>query len=376
MRKIAQLFMLGFLVLNPCSQLRAQETAPPAANQKTLVVAAESKYDSIIAIPPITSVIIALTFGANKAPRPDAIDLLAWRDKEQNTNGLQSPNLPPWHLVVSYEQFDGDGDNINSGVFEEYWVGPNKYKRSYKSDRFHQTDYGTSKGLFRQGDQQFPDPAQTQVRSAIVDPFSYPPTLGGVRGRNLVRTFSGYRLECTVIESDNSVVAAEYCFEPGGSILRYSRGEGWLQTVYNQTFSFQDRNVAREVDVTDGGKPFLKMRVEKIESLSAPDDAIFAPPANAAGPLGDRISGVIPKPINMSIQPKWPESLQHQNFTVTAEIVIGKDGRVITAHAVSGPPEGYKACEDAVRKWTFAPYLVSGKPVEVEQKVQCSYAHR
>jgi outer membrane biosynthesis protein TonB len=50
--------------------------------------------------------------------------------------------------------------------------------------------------------------------------------------------------------------------------------------------------------------------------------------------------------------------------------VIGKDGRVISAHAVSGPPDAYKAAEAAARKWRYQPYLVVGEPTEVETKVQ------
>jgi len=57
---------------------------------------------------------------------------------------------------------------------------------------------------------------------------------------------------------------------------------------------------------------------------------------------------------------------------VTAEIVIGKDGHVVSARGISGPAEAYKGCEDAVRKWVFVPYLVLGKPVEVETKVMCN----
>lgn len=69
---------------------------------------------------------------------------------------------------------------------------------------------------------------------------------------------------------------------------------------------------------------------------------------------------------------QWPASFGLQHFTVTTEIVIGKDGHVASAHGVSGPAEGYKACEESVKKWVFAPYLVLGKPVEVETKIMCS----
>jgi hypothetical protein len=62
--------------------------------------------------------------------------------------------------------------------------------------------------------------------------------------------------------------------------------------------------------------------------------------------------------------------LRPQHFIAVVEIVIGKDGHVVSAHGVSGPPEGYKASEDAVRKWVFKPYLVLDKPVDVELKVE------
>jgi len=44
---------------------------------------------------------------------------------------------------ASYDQFDEDGDNIHSGVDEEFWAGPKKYRRIYKSDNLNQTDYAT-----------------------------------------------------------------------------------------------------------------------------------------------------------------------------------------------------------------------------------------
>lgn len=135
---------------------------------------------------------------------------------------------------------------------------------------------------------------------------------------------------------------------------------------------FRDVTLQQEVDVTDGGKPYLKLHFETIEFLSHVDDASFLPPRDAVGPLGNRVSGVHLVPIDMSSIPQWPASLRQQHFTVKVEIIVGKDGHVISAHAISGPPEEYKACENAVRKWIFKPYLVLDKPVEVEQKVECS----
>jgi hypothetical protein len=132
----------------------------------------------------------------------------------------------------------------------------------------------------------------------------------------------------------------------------------------------QGRNLARDLDVTDGGKPYLKLRIQTIELISRLDDAEFAPPPDAVGPMGDRISGVSPDKITKLGFPQWPASLRGQHFTVVVEYIIGKDGHVFGVHAVSGPREAYKACEDEVRRWVFKPYLVLDQPVEVEQKTE------
>jgi hypothetical protein len=59
----------------------------------------------------------------------EAIDLPSWLSKVASLNGLQSPDLLPWHIVLTYDQFDRDGDNIHSGVYEEYWTSTNRRKR-------------------------------------------------------------------------------------------------------------------------------------------------------------------------------------------------------------------------------------------------------
>src|ERR1700675_4727416 len=366
----------SILVVSSLAVVHGQEAHPTPArgtgDLKTVVVVTETKSDSVIAVPPARSATFSFK-SEKKKEGPDALNLPERLSKQKTLNGLESPDLLPWHIVVTYDQFDEDGDNVHSGVYEEYWVGAKKYKRIYKSDNFNQTDYATDKGLYRYGDQAWPNRAQSQVRAEVMAPFAYAATLQGFHARSVERTFSGHKLQCTLIERDSRISdPTQYCFEPESPILRYSRGDGWFQTVYNQILPFQGRNLAREVDVTDGGKPYLDLRVEKVELISHFDDAEFIPPRDAVALLGDRVSGVNPTPVNMSSYPQFPAPLRSQHFIVKLEIVIGKDGHVISAQGVARPPEAFKACEDSARKWVFKPYLVLDKPVEVEQKVECS----
>jgi hypothetical protein len=366
--------ILSILLLSSLLVVHAQDAPTPAnlTNLKTLVVAPEPSSDAVIAVPPITSERVVLE--GRKHDADTDLNLQGWLAKEASLNGLQSTDAHPWHIVITYDEFDEDGDNVHSGTYEEFWVGPKEYRRIYRSDNFNQTDYATDRGLFRSGDQRWPNRFELQVRDEVIAPFSYATTLRGVHATRVERTFSGYNLACVLIEKDSMRLSdpTQYCFEPHSSILRYSHGFGGLQTAYNRIVSFQERNIAKDVDVTDGGKPHLKLQVKTIESASNLTEADFTPPPDAIGPIGGRISGVVPALI------KWPpaqipNSLRGQRFSVQVEFVIGTNGHVISARAISGPKDGRKACEDSVRKSLYEPFFVLDKPVEVETKTECDF---
>lgn len=351
----------------------------PAATQsaapRVIVAAPTASSDSVIAVPPETSWTGSLNFAAKRpVATQHAGDLADWIGKESALNGLRSTDLTPWHIVISFDQFDDDGDNVHSGVFEEFWVGPKEYKLTYKTDDLSQTDYATGQGLFRSGDQQWPNRAEVQVRAEVTDPFYYAASLQGFHPRSAERVFGARSLDCVDLErTEPGAISGptQYCFDHDGSALRYIRGEGWFQTTYNGIVSFQGRNIAQEAEVTDGGKPYLKMRVESIETISSVDERDFVPPQDAIPLQGKRLSGVRAQPLHTAF-PEWPNSLRQQHFSVTVEIVIGKDGKVVSAQATAGPPEAYKAAESTARKWLFQPYLVLGEPTEVETKIVLS----
>lgn len=358
--------LLLTLVIGVQAQSGPEPTGAVAA--KTIVITSDPQSNSTIAIPPIRE--MRFTPGNKGKERGETIDLTSWLNHVTAVNGLESLDAPAWHIVVSYDQYDEDGDNVNSGVYEEFWAGPRKYKRTYKSDTLNQTEYATAKGLFRVGDQKWPDQASLAVRSEIVAPFDGVATMSGAVGRKEERTFGNSKLDCVFLYGNSQMIPSEppqYCFEPGADVLRYSRGDGWFQTAYNQIAQLQGRSIAHDVVVTTAGKPYLKLHVASLDPITNVNDADFTPPPDAL-PIGNRISGVRTKAIK-SVGPESPQSLRGQHWTAHVQIVIGKDGHVVTAHTIDGPPEAAKACEEAAMKWVFVPYLVLGEPVEVETRI-------
>jgi protein TonB len=59
----------------------------------------------------------------------------------------------------------------------------------------------------------------------------------------------------------------------------------------------------------------------------------------------------------------------HEQGTVVLAATISKTGAIENLRLVSGPLMLAPAAEDAVRTWRYRPYLLNGKPVEVETTV-------
>lgn len=75
------------------------------------------------------------------------------------------------------------------------------------------------------------------------------------------------------------------------------------------------------------------------------------------------------------VDPVYPEDAKRANLqgVVVLATVIGRDGNVEKVRPVSGPDVLASAAMDAVRWWRFQPYLVNGKPVEIETMVAVDF---
>ncbi len=88
------------------------------------------------------------------------------------------------------------------------------------------------------------------------------------------------------------------------------------------------------------------------------------PPKPSPPPRVSR--GVLQGEALVKVQPIYPSIAKQINASgeVQVEVIIGENGRVISAKAISGHPVLRSAAEDAARKWVFKPTLLDGKPVK------------
>lgn len=77
-------------------------------------------------------------------------------------------------------------------------------------------------------------------------------------------------------------------------------------------------------------------------------------------------SGVMAGQILTKVPPAWPEGVPG---VITLHIIIRKDGTVGSVDVLSGKPEFAAAAIEAVKQWTYRPYLLNGEPMEVDTTV-------
>jgi TonB family protein len=321
--------------------------------------------------------------GANTAPAADAQsaanmpkDPSAILSMAAKLNGLNGPNLQPWHIKANYQTFDLTGKPQDSGTYEEFWISDRKYRRGYTSMNFTQTDVATGSRLFRSGNQNWPELLEEGVRRDLTQPVPELNFRNFTLGKKK-RSLGPAGLLCITLTSEQMYAdTALYCFAQDQPVLRIDSSTGGnYQTIFNSIVLFQGHFVAKDIRLESEGKPRLALHVETIEAISRINDSDFVPPSDAIEIPRGQVT--LPQTAVqafrlLTVAPIYPSiaKTDHVQGTVVVQTTIGTDGTVIAARAISGPPGLRQASVDSVRQWKFRPFLILGEPVEVETQLQ------
>ncbi len=108
--------------------------------------------------------------------------------------------------------------------------------------------------------------------------------------------------------------------------------------------------------------------------------AVADVPSNAPGK--DQNQTIVKIPANVVAgrilthpMPVYPKDAKKKHITgqVILHAIIGTDGKVQQLVALTGPEELRSSALDAVQRWTYLPYVVTGRPVAVDTTITVSY---
>jgi protein TonB len=112
-------------------------------------------------------------------------------------------------------------------------------------------------------------------------------------------------------------------------------------------------------------------------SSASPADLGKALSSSPAMPkLGTPISqGVAGGTLAYKVQPIYPPEARrlHLEGTVVFDATITERGQIDNLKLVSGDPILARAATDAVSKWRYAPYLLNGKPISKQTRINIRF---
>lgn len=133
--------------------------------------------------------------------------------------------------------------------------------------------------------------------------------------------------------------------------------------------SISDPNTRPKGVLASSNRPRLATAAEVPTAAVAPAISVGGPRpvAPSRGLVQSGSAGIMAANLISSPTPAYPAEASEAKVEgeVTINALVGKDGNVLIARVVSGPPLLREAALKAVEKWQYHPYLVSGKPVTI-----------
>jgi TonB family protein len=323
-------------------------------------------------------------------------------------NLLSQTGDQTWHLKVAFQIFDDHGNAKDQGIYDEFYVSPSKFKRSYSATGFSQSDYGTDKGMFRSGSPNWPYQLLGYLRQAYVYPSTGMLQIPRLDLSPELRDVKGAKYLCipmkTRPQSPSAVpqLIATYCFAGGPDSLRItylSSREGPITLIRNHPVSFEERSIPGDLELDIAGKLALSAHIETLAPVTAADESVFTPPPDVtplriqmiqmkrSGPAADTVqiltAGKAEIPAKSALdllliktQPQYPPIARAARVqgTVVLGCTISKTGSIEDLQVISGPAMLQQAALDAVKQWTYKPYILNGEPVEVMTTINVDFS--
>jgi len=327
---------------------------------------------------------IFLAFVAASALSLPAEDIAVLKSRLHTADvesSLNSPDLKPWHLLLSFQLLDAKEQPKETGTIEEWWAGPKLHKTIYTSPSYTNTELVNEQGLYKTAPNLYPPEMLALVYTQVVHPMPAPAEIDDAKPDLRKQDFGKVPLDCIMLSQPIKNVAypplglfPTFCFDRDKTLLRATFNYGSLLITRNHMGLFQGKSVVLDQAISLNNVPTIKAHLDKLVGAQL-TSADFLPAAEMAkieeGPLTVP-NGVMTGSVVTKINPIYPERAKanHVSGDVMLKALIGTDGRIHMLKLLSTPdPDLALASFAVVRQWTYKPYLLNGKPVSVDTTI-------
>lgn len=321
-----------------------------------------------------------------------ADDTQALKDRlhlaEKDTS-LTADDVQPFYLKMSVQLFDAKGAPSENGTVEVFWAGDHKKKIVYTLPSLSMTEVRPGKETFRTANATAAPELMDFLLRQVFHPMPDASEIDQF-GPLMNQVKFGAVLDCIMLVGPLGGQAEvpvglfpTYCLTENSSMLRVAIHDGNQIVLRNSITTFQGRHVAHDIVVQSGKLQVAEAKIVSIEQRPLTDAELSTEglPSDGQRPPLDtlvRVSGGVIQ--GMAINrpsPVYPAmaKARHAQGSVVLRARIGKDGRVHDLEVISSPVSDLAmTAVQAVRQWTYRPYLLAGAPVDVDTTINVNFA--
>jgi len=312
--------------------------------------------------------VLSFSLGASFATAIDSPADLPKKAVERSQ--ITSSGSRPFVLKATVVEITNLANVDYRAEIEEYWMAPDKWRRSVKTNNFSQTlivnGEKTSEQLIGE---YYPNWLRTII-SALLDPGSSVkgidlsqssdnPMIGGSEVCRRFTFMAG-------IQPVSNKVFSSFCFD--GGLLKSVSMPGY-DASYSDYKTFAGKKVAHRIREYIEPGTELEATIKELSELKSPDEALFVITEKNSPLQTIRITEQTLRTLAAGTQEvRWPTVRSGaEKGTLSLYICIDRSGRVREIYDLNSSNAGLSdATRDQVLKWQFKPAVNQGHPVQVE----------
>ena len=308
----------------------------------------------------------------------DGSDLVARINRATAQASLVAIKQRPWHLKLDVTAFDRKGEKPQHGTVD-YWQSGESSRTTYMFGSSSSSTLETlGKVYFRSSGTDIPDIA-SEALAQVLEPGADPEEFKGSIPELRKQKFGKIPLDCimlTLPERSREIpplgLFPTYCMDPGKDGIRLTYNLGGETVIRNGMGTFLGQQVTTLLALLEGEVTIATAKVVELATYQPQPDE-FQPAVDMRISNREHIEGaVIAGKILTKTQPVYPVSARQRLIggTVVLHAIIGRDGHVHSLRPLSSDdPDLAISAIEAVRHWSYQPYLMNGQTTEVDTTI-------
>jgi hypothetical protein len=290
--------------------------------------------------------------------------------KALDRSQITLPGAHPFVLKAKVLEITNPSNLDYHAEIEEYWVAPDKWRRTVKTSSFSETLVTNGDKTSEQitGDY-YPNWLRTLV-TALFDPGA--PLQGVDLGRSNDNPMIGGTKVCrrftymAGIAPVSNKVFSSFCFDNG--LIDFVGMPGY-EAIYKDYKNFAGKHVARTINESIESGTTVHASIEELTELKSPDDSMFAvqepsTPLQTVKASEDVLRGLAVSAPDIV----WPKVQSGADRgTLSLYVCLDRKGHVREIYELNSSNPGLSdVVRDQVMKWQFKTATNHGAPVQVE----------